>query len=51
MVGRGQSPAAAADQARFDWNAITAETFFFEPTQKWPDIQPLPHERQPGEAN
>ena len=30
-----------ADQAAFDWNEITAETFFFAPERKWQDVQPL----------
>ena len=36
-----------ADQAHFDWEQITAETFLFEPTQKWQDIQPLADDLQP----
>lgn len=44
----GQVP--EADQARFDWNAITAETFFFAPEQKWQDIQPLAESLQPVDA-
>lgn len=36
-----------ADQASFDWNEITAETFFFGPDKKWQDIQPLPGHLEP----
>lgn len=39
-----------ADQGRFDWNDITAETFLFSPDKKWQDIQPLPETLQPVEA-
>jgi len=31
-----------ADQGRFDWNEITAETFIFPAEMKWQEIQPLP---------
>lgn len=39
-----------ADQSRFDWSQITAETFFFDPEQKWQDIQPLAEDLQPVDA-
>jgi hypothetical protein len=39
-----------ADQSKFDWNEITAETFFFEPGKKWQDIQPLAEHLQPVDA-
>lgn len=39
-----------ADQAAFDWKRITAETFFFDPAQKWQDIQPLDDNLQPVDA-
>ena len=39
-----------ADQSRFDWSQITAETFFFDPEQKWQDIQPLAENLQPVDA-
>lgn len=38
-----------ADQAAFDWNEITAETFFFDPEQKWQEIQPLGDHLLPSE--
>jgi hypothetical protein len=39
-----------ADQSKFDWSQITAETFFFDPEQKWQDIQPLAESLQPIDA-
>lgn len=39
-----------ADQSRFDWNEITAETFFFDSDKKWQDIQPLSDDLQPVDA-
>ncbi len=38
-----------ADQAQFDWNEITAETFYFEPEKKWQDIQPLGEHLNPSD--
>lgn len=39
-----------ADQSKFDWSQITAETFFFDPEQKWQEIQPLAENLQPIDA-
>ncbi|MDB5662419.1 MAG: (2Fe-2S)-binding protein [Sphingomonas bacterium] len=39
-----------AHQGEFDWNTITAETFFFPPEENWQDIQPLPEKLHPVEA-
>jgi len=39
-----------AEQGRFDWSEITAETFLFSPEKKWQDIQPLPERLQPVDA-
>lgn len=39
-----------ANQADFNWTRITAETFFFDPAQRWQDIQPLDDDLQPVEA-
>ena len=39
-----------ADQSQFDWNEITAETFFFDPDKKWQEIQPLAEHLQPVDA-
>lgn len=48
MMATGEVPEAA--QGSFDWNQITAETFFFEPERKWQDIQPLAENLQPVDA-
>ncbi len=48
MQETGQVP--EADQAAFDWNRITAETFYFEPDRKWQEIQPLDENLQPIDA-
>ncbi|WEK46512.1 MAG: Rieske 2Fe-2S domain-containing protein [Candidatus Andeanibacterium colombiense] len=39
-----------ANQAIFDWNEITAETFLFPPEQKWQELQPLAEHLQPVTA-
>jgi hypothetical protein len=48
MQETGQVP--EADQAAFDWNRITAETFYFEPDRKWQDVHPLDENLQPVDA-
>jgi phthalate 4,5-dioxygenase len=48
LAEKGSLP--EANQAGFNWNEITAETFVFDADQKWQDIQPLPDHLQPQSA-